>query len=314
MTRRELLAAGTALAPALGAAKPIDRLRIAAITDEIGKTPDDAIAFAREYGLRWVELRSVPGARHEYAFLPEHEVMLTAAALAGHGLKVSFLNTSLLKFAWPGTEPVRRRNETPEARAQRLEAEKVRFGRRMDDLSTAIRNAHILGVDKIRVFTGTRVAEPRALFPRIAEVIGEMAMVAEKEKISLAIENEASCNVASSAELAALLEAIPSRRVGLNWDPQNTLGTQEVPFPDGYNILPKKRILNVQIKGKGIMPASSQKLDWKAIFQALVRDGYEGKIGLETHIFDGTLIEASHISMKEILRIVGELYGGRMPG
>jgi sugar phosphate isomerase/epimerase len=70
----------------------------------------------------------------------------------------------------------------------------------------------------------------------------------------------------------------------------------------------------VQIKGKGIMPASSQKLDWKAIFQALVRDDYEGKIGLETHIFDGTLIEASHISMKEILRIVGELYGGRMPG
>lgn len=307
MTRRELLAAGAVLAPALRAATRIDRSRIAAITDEIGKTPGEAIAFARQYGLRWVELRSIPGERREYAFLPEHEVKATAAALSRHGLKVSFLNSSLLKFAWPATKPVRPRNETPDARTKRLEADKNRFDRRMDDLRSAIRNAHILGVDKIRVFTGTRVADPRSLFPRIAEVIGEMAAVAERENVYLAIENEGSCNVASSAELAALLAAIPSRRVGLNWDPQNTLGTQEVPFPDGYNILPKKRILNVQIKGRGIMPASPQKLDWKAIFRALARDGYEGKIGLETHIFDGTLIEASHISMKEILRIVDEL-------
>lgn len=306
MTRRELIA-GAASAAALHGKSRIDRTSISAITDEIGKTADDAVAFARRYGLRWVELRVVPENRKEYAFLPEPEVKAAAVSLKRNGLKVSFLNSSLLKFAWPGTEPVRRRQETPEARARRLAAEQARFERRMEDLHTAIRNAHILGVDKVRVFTGVRVAEPRALFPRIADVVGEMAFAAGRERVSLAIENEGSCNIASSAETADLLKMLPSRWLGLNWDPQNTLGTRETPFPDGYELLPKQRILNVQVKGKGIMPSSDQRLDWKAIIQALRRDDYKGRIGLETHIFDGTLIESSHVSIKELLRIVDEV-------
>ena len=40
---------------------------------------------------------------------------------------------------------------------------------------------------------------------------------------------------------------------------------------------------------------------------ALEHDDYQGKVGLETHIFDGTLIAAAHKSMEEIMRIVGEL-------
>jgi len=307
MTRREVLAAGAVCAVPAFAKKRIDRSRISAITDEIGKTPADAIAFARQYGLQWVELRSVPAARKEYAFLSEPEAKAAAAELAANGLKVSFLNTGLLKFTWPGMIPVRKRQETPEAAQSRLENEKARFERRLDDLKTAIRTAHIFGVDKVRVFTGSRVAEPESTFPRVAEVIDEMAHIAGKEKVSLLIENEGSCNIASSAELAKIMQMIPNKWVGVNWDPQNTLGTREVPFPDGYNLLPKKRIANVQVKGKGVMPSSDQKLDWKAIMQALEKDNYTGKIGLETHIFDGTLIEAAHISMKEILRIVGDL-------
>lgn len=306
MTRRELLA-GAAAAPALWGRTRIRRARISAITDEIGETAADAIAFARRYDLQWVELRRVPEARREYALLSEPEVKTAAIALERHGLKVSFLNTSLLKFTWPGTEYVRQKQEAAAVREKRLAAEKARFDRRMEDLRTAIRNAHILGTDKIRVFTGLRTAEPRAQFPRIADVLGEMAEAAGKEKIYLLVENEGACNVASSAELADLLKMLPSRWIGLNWDPQNTLGTKEAPFPEGYQLLPTNRILNVQVKGKGIMPDSPEKLDWKAIVQALERDNYRGKLGLETHIFDGTLIESSHVSMKELLRIVGEV-------
>ncbi|HWQ55794.1 MAG TPA: TIM barrel protein [Bryobacteraceae bacterium] len=306
MTRREMLAGSVAASTLLGKTR-IGRAQLSAITDEIGKTADDAIAFARRYDLQWVELRAVPETGKEYAWLPEHEVKAAAAALKRNALKVSFLNTSLLKYTWPGTEPVRRRQETPEARDKRLASARVRYERRIQELETAIRNAHVFGVDKIRVFTGIRVAEPRALFPRIADVLGEMESIAAREKIYLLVENEASCNVASSAEMADLLKLLPSKWIGLNWDPQNTLGTKEIPFPDGYGLLPKNRILNVQVKGRGIMPESDQRLDWKAIIQALQRDNYKGKIGLETHIFDGTLIEASHISIKELLRVVGEV-------
>lgn len=309
MTRRELLAAGAASAAGpLWARTRFDKSHISAITDEIGNNTDDAIAFAHQYGLSFVEIRDRRAAtRKEYFQLTEAEIREDALRFQKEGLKVSFVNTSLLKFGWPGTEPVRRRPETPEARDRRLASEKARWERRMEDLHKAIRCAQIMGCDKLRVFTGSRVAEPQTVYSRIAEIIGsEMAAVAEKEKVFLLIENEGSQNVATSAELAAIMKLIPSKWVGFNWDPHNAYG-RETSFPDGYSLLPKKRMLNLQIKGKGVMPSSPEKEDWKAIFTALEHDGYKYKVGLETHIFDGTLIQAAHTSMEEILRIVGEL-------
>jgi L-ribulose-5-phosphate 3-epimerase len=304
MTRRELLAG--ALTAAVSPAKTkIDRSCISAISDEIGRTPQASIDFARQYNLQFLELRNVPGGK-EYAFLPEEEVKQAAADFERNGIRISFINSSLLKFAWPGTEPVRKRQETEEAHAKRMATEAARFDRRMDDLRTAIRNSHILGCGLLRVFTGSRVAEPEKLYPRIVDVIGEMRAVAEKENIHLLIENEGSCNIATSAELAALLRLIPSRWVAINWDSLNGLAWHENPFPDGYQVLPKDRILNVQIKGKTVLDYP-EKLDWKTIFRTLQADGYAGKIGLETHIFGAGQIQASHDSMREILRMVQEL-------
>jgi Xylose isomerase-like TIM barrel len=308
MTRRELLAAaGAACAIPVWARSHFDKSRISAITDEIGTSTDDAIAFAHQYGLSNVEIRNPAGTRKEYFTLSEAEIKTDALRFQKEGLKVTFVNTSLLKFTWPGTEPARKRTETPEAREKRLASEKARWDHRMEDLHKVIRCAQIMGCDKVRVFTGTRVEDPKSTFARIAETIGgEMAAVAEKEKVYLLIENEGSQNIATSAEIGEVFKLIPSKWVGFNWDPHNAYG-KEKSYPDGYAELPRKRMLNVQVKGKGIMPSSPEKEDWKAIMQALDKDGYKGKIGLETHIFDGTLIAAAHTSMEEIMRIVGEL-------
>ncbi len=307
MTRRELLAVGAVCVSQMWARLRFDKSRISAITDEIGKTTDDAIAFAHQYGLQFVEIRNPPGNRREYFTLSEPEIKADAMRFAREGLKVSFVNTSLLKFGWPGSDPVRRRAEDAAARERRLASEKARWDRRLEDLHKAIRCAQIMRCDKVRVFTGSRVADPRTMYNRIAETIGgEMAVVAEKEKVHLLIENEGSQNVGTSAELADVMKLIPSKWVGLNWDPHNAYGREKA-YPDGYAVLPKKRILNVQVKGKGVMPQSPEKEDWKTIIQALDKDGYRGEIGLETHIFDGTLIAAANISMKELMRIVGEL-------
>jgi sugar phosphate isomerase/epimerase len=311
MTRRELLlATGAACALPLRARSHWDKTRISAITDEIGLTTDEAIKFAHDYGLKFVEIRnppkSEPNARREYFQLTEPELKADAVRFTNEGLKVSFVNTSLLKFTWPGMEPARRRQETPEARDKRIEADKLRFEKRNEDLQKAIRCAHIMGCDKVRVFTGTRVAEPEKVYQRVAEIIGSMASIAEKEKVYLLVENEGSQNVGTARELADFLKLIPSKWVGFNWDPHNAYG-KETAYPDGFDILPRKRMMNVQVKGKGIMPSSPEKEDWKAILTALDKDGYKGKVGLETHIFDGTLIPAAHTSMDEMMRIVREL-------
>ena len=311
MTRRELLAAPlfapALFAPAALAKGRLDKSRISAITDEIGLTPEESLAFAKQYGLRWVEVRAVPGSKpaREYAFLPEAEIKEAAASFAANGLKVSFINTGLLKFTWPGMEPARKRPETDEAREKRLANEAKRFDKRKEDVEKAVNAARILGCDKVRIFTGTRVADAKAAMPRVAEVLNELVPIAEKAKVHLLVENEASQNIGTSQELADLMELMPSKWVGYNWDPQNALPLKEVPWPDGYNVLPKKRMLNVQYKGKGIMKTSPEKLDWAAIVKALDKDGYPYMLGQETHIFDGTLIAAAHTSMETMLRIVG---------
>jgi sugar phosphate isomerase/epimerase len=307
MTRREILAAtGAACASRLLARGHWDKSRISAITDEIGMSTDESIAFAHQYGLQFIELRNPPGNKKEYFALTGPEIKSDAMRFTKEGLKVSFLNTSLLKFTWPGMEPARKRTEEPDAREKRLAAEKDRWDHRMDDLHKAIRCAQLMGCDKVRVFAGTRVEDPKSTYQRVAETVGEMALTAEREKVYLLIENEASQNIATSAELADIMKLIPSKWVGFNWDPHNAYG-KETSYPDGYNLLPKNRMLNIQVKGKGVMPSSPEREDWKAIMTALDKDGYKYKIGLETHLFDGTLIQAAHTSMEEILRIVNEV-------
>jgi sugar phosphate isomerase/epimerase len=307
MNRRELLAAtGAAFASRLLARGHWDKSRISAITDEIGTSTDDSIAFAHQYGLQFIELRNPPGSKKEYVALTEPEIKADAIRFQKEGLKVSFLNTSLLKFTWPDSEPARKRPEESAAREKRIAAEQARWNQRMDDLHKVIRCAQIMGCDKVRVFAGTRVEDPKTMYQRIADTVGEMSLTAEREKIYLLIENEGSQNIATSAELADIMKLIPSKWVGYNWDPHNAYG-KETSYPDGYNLLPKSRMMNIQVKGKGVMPESPEKEDWKAIMTALDKDGYKGKIGLETHLFDGTLIQAAHASMEEILRIVNEV-------
>lgn len=302
MRRREFLAAALS-APALLGKNRIDVSRLSAITDEIGKTPEEAIQFAKQYGLQWLELRGVPGARKPYFSLPDDELKQIARDFSANGVKISFLNTPFLKFTLPGTDVLRRRAETPEQRERRVSREADEFENRIKYLQKALSAAEILGVDKLRVFTFLRTAEPEATFPKIAEIIGEMAHVAAKAGMHLLVENESACNVATCAELASFMKQVPAKNLGINWDPLNGEHQKEIAFPDGYRILPRKRIGNVQIKGKSLLD-KEERLDWAAIFRGLEKDGYKGKAGLETHYFDGTLIEKSHLSMKEMIRIV----------
>jgi sugar phosphate isomerase/epimerase len=298
LTRRHLLGASLLAGgiPNLDA-KPIRRNRISAITDEIARSPEMAIEFCREYGLKWVELRGVPkpsGERNrEYFQLPEEELKLAARQFSDAGLGVSFLNTSMLKFWLPGTEPA-----NPKARQ-----DPARFERRKDELAKAAAAAHILGTDKVRIFTFWRVKDTNTVSTRIAELIEELAESAAKYKIKLLIENEGACNVGSAGELAAMMKQIRSKQVGINWDPLNAEHSKEVAFPDGYQLLPASKIWNVQIKGKSILQGSEW-MDWAAIFRRLDKDGYRGHVGLETHIFGEIQVQKSHESIREILRLV----------
>jgi L-ribulose-5-phosphate 3-epimerase len=306
MNRRTFLAATIAAAvPAPGAIGRLDRSRVSAITDEISRTPADAIRFAHEFGMQWLSLRDTPAepgpGRVPYYSMEPAKLQQVKNEFKEAGLQVSFLDTPFLKFDLPGTEP-KRRPEQPAAKAARMAKQQALFDNRMADLRLGIRASHAFNCPMLRIFTFTRVENPESLFPRIAEIIGEYAEVAQKEGIRLLIENENSQNAGTSLETAKLLKLLP-KNVGINWDSLNGLPLGEKPFPDGYESLPKDRIWNVHVKGKSLLDYPEHQ-DWPAILNALDHDGFTGRLELETHIFGDQQVAASHASMKEIMRLL----------
>jgi sugar phosphate isomerase/epimerase len=300
VTRRVLLAGSAALLGARGlkAAKArITKARISAITDEIGPTQTGAIAFAKQFALQWVELRTVPESKKEFAFLSEPELKRYSAELAANKLKVSLLKTSLLKFPWPDLA-----SDDPD-----LEANKKRWDRRKDDLARVLTAARILGVDRIGIFTGTRVANPASAYPAIVKAMEELTPLAEGAKVRLLIENDPSQNIGTCAELKAIMDLLPSNSIGSDWDPYSAIALNEVPapWPGGYALLHKARIGNVRINSAGLADGPQQ-INWRALLDAMERDGYQGEISLATEPFDGTL-EKTNDAMREIMHIVGQL-------
>jgi sugar phosphate isomerase/epimerase len=297
MNRRELFALPALALPAWGA-PPVGMSRIAVITDEASASPAEAVAFCQKHGLKWMELREVPGARKSYSDLSPEELKAAAKELREAGLKVSFINSGGTKFPLPGSEPL----SAPRLKAGWQERAQKDFDGLSEQMRRHIRAALTFDCPKVRVFAFARVAEPEKLFPRIADVLGEMGEMARKEGVTLLVENEASCNVGTCAEFAALMKLLSEKSFGINWDANNGQTSKERPFPEGYALLPKKRIQNVHMHGRTLLDPEKI-LDWKSIFAQLGKDGYQGCAGLETHYFDGTKIEKSHLCMDELKRI-----------
>ena len=310
LNRRQFFAAGLGSALVLrgetSKTPKIDHTRISAISDEIAKSPAEAIAFAKRYNMQWLELRDVPGAKKSYHTLEPEELAVARAEFKEAGIRISLLNSPMLKYGLPGTEPKRRTPQTPENREKRIAREQAQFDGHMEELHKSIRCCHALDCTLLRVFSFSRIVQPATLYQRIADIIGEMATVAEKGGVKLLIENEASQNIGTSAETAKFVKLLPERALAINWDSLNGLGLGEKPYPDGYDVLPKHRIANVQIKGKTVLDYPEH-VDWSAIFIQLEKDGYKGRLGLETHIFGEGQVASSHASMREIMRITESL-------
>ena len=96
-----------------------------------------------------------------------------------------------------------------------------------------------MGCDKVRVFAGTRVADPATVYQMIADTLGEMSKVAEKEKVYLLLENEGSQNVATAAELADVMKLIPSKWVGYQLGSRTTPTARRKPTPKATRCCPR---------------------------------------------------------------------------
>jgi sugar phosphate isomerase/epimerase len=305
MTRRELLVSAMAAAIARGdtASKTS---HLAVINDEVGLTPQESVAFAKQYGIQWVELRAaqMPNQPEYVEMLPESALRDLKKLLSDNGLAVTVLDSSLLKCALSGTVAVKREDFYVKYFAKLGLTDEMLFRDRLDLMKRAMAAAHTLGTPNIRIFGFWRVAEPSQVLTRIADVISEMSEIAHKNGCKLVLENESSTCVGTSAETAEFFRLVRSPGLGLNWDPQNSAALKDSPFPEGYAMLPKNRIVNVHVKAEGLFGPKTP-LDWGAIIHALLKDGYTGKFSLETHRgHSPENVKASHECMEKMIRLI----------
>src|SRR5690242_13361105 len=148
MDRRSFLTATLAAAvPASAAARRIDSSRVSAITDEVARSPEEAIGFAHKFGMQWLSLRDMPAAlgakKTAYYSLEPKALRQVAKEFRDAGIKISFLDTPFLKFDLPGTTPRRSKPEDPAVKRERVAREKALFDNRMEDLHQGIRAGQV---------------------------------------------------------------------------------------------------------------------------------------------------------------------------
>src|SRR6185436_5639608 len=96
----------------------------------------------------------------------------------------------------------------------------------------------------VRVFCYWRAADPPRCGGRIVTALHALAEAGSRHSVTIGLENEYACNVGTAEESARLLKRLPHPNLQLIWDPANALILGETPYPDGYQLLPRERVLH----------------------------------------------------------------------
>jgi L-ribulose-5-phosphate 3-epimerase len=279
--------------------------RIAVINDEISQDFGHACEVAtKEFGMEWIELRGMWN--KNILRLDANEIAEARKILEKYKLRVTDIASPLFKVDWPGA---------PKSKFSEANSFGANFTLAQQDevLERAMEMARAFGTDRLRCFDFWRLEDQSPYRAAINYKLRDAAAKAEKKGIILVLENEPSCNTATAAESAKVLDAVKFPNFMLNWDPGNAAASGEIPFPDGYNLLPKERIGHCHCKdavkkGKGYdwAPMGGGIIDWAGQFKALKRDGYHFAVSLETHWSGGGSPEEcsrkSWAGMKKLLQ------------
>jgi L-ribulose-5-phosphate 3-epimerase len=260
--------------------------RVAVINDEISQDFGRACeVVAHEFGLQWIEIRGMWN--KNVLNLDAKEVDEARKILEKYQLRVTDLASPLFKVDWPGAPTSKFSPKRDQFHAD------FTFGQQDEVLERSIALAKAFQTDRVRCFDFWRLEDQGPYRSAMNEKLRHAAGKALREGIMLLLENEMSCNTANAAEAATVLNDIGARapNLFLNWDPGNAATTGEVPYSDGYNLLPKPLIGHCHCKD--VVKTADGKYEWAAMgtgiidwvgqFRALKRNGYRDAVSLETH-------------------------------
>jgi sugar phosphate isomerase/epimerase len=290
--------------------------RIGVINDELSQDFGRSCEVAsREFGMEWIELRGMWN--KNILKLDAAEIAEARRILEKHKLRVTDIASPLFKVDWPGAPKSKFSPKGAQFNAD------FTYDQQGEVLERSIALAKAFQTDRVRCFDFWRLEDAAPYRAAINAKLLEAANTANKQGIILILENEFACNTAIAAEAAQTLAAVESPSFMLNWDPGNAAARGEIPYPVGYNLLPKNRIGHCHCKDiKAIAKPTDSKepgwaamgagvIDWVGQFTALKRDGYHYAVSLETHWRGAATPEESSrqswAGMKEQLRKAGAL-------
>jgi L-ribulose-5-phosphate 3-epimerase len=298
IARREFLAGMAALSAThaysrLSPAKDSSSaFRVSVINDEISQDFGHVCEVAaKEFGMGWIELRSMW--KKNIVSLDEKEIAEARRILEKSQLKVTDIASPLFKVDWPGA---------PKSKFSEEKSFNAAFDWKQQDevLERAIEMAKAFNTERVRCFDFWRLEEQTPFRTPMNEKLREAAEKCAKNNLLLVLENEPACNTATGAESAKVLTAVQHPAFMLNWDPGNAAASGEIPYPDGYKLLPKDRIGHCHCKDVvkkekkyDWAPMGGGMIDWAGQFRALKRDGYHFAVSLETHWNGGGSAEES---------------------
>ena len=182
-------------------------------------------------------------------------------------------------------------------------------------LRRSLEVAGILKARLVRAFSFWRTTDPQNVTDRVVKALQRAVDAAASQGHAVALENEHACNVATAAESVPILQAIDHPNFGLVWDPANAYVAGELPYPDGYQLLPAGRIAHVHAKDCSIEIATDRaiwkelgkgEIDWQGTLASLADDGYRGAVSLETHWGGpgGDKFEGSRVCARTLKQLV----------
>jgi sugar phosphate isomerase/epimerase len=316
-SRRDFL--GGALAAGMVAGMPRNLFaavnspfHVAVINDEVGQDFSHVVdVISKEFGLQWIELRGMW--EKNIMDLDDQQLAEAKRLIDAAKLRVTDIASPVFKVDWPGA---------PKSKfAPKRDTFNADFTFKQQDelLQKSFDIAKQFGTDRVRIFDFWRLDDPAPYRKDIDNKLQEAADKAAKKNIILILENEHECNTGTGAEAARTLGAVQAKNFMVNWDPANATMLGEVPYPDGYNKLPKDRIGHVHCKdsiknsdGKVVWAAVGKgNIDWLGQFRALKQQGYNHAVSLETHWRGAGTPEAStrqsFAGMEDVMRKAGVL-------
>ncbi|HZR94217.1 MAG TPA: sugar phosphate isomerase/epimerase family protein [Gaiellaceae bacterium] len=235
-------------------------MRLSVITDEIDPALAPALDVCEELELDAVELRTLDGAQ-----IVEHseaELEAVRAELDRRGFAVCAIASPFLKCD---------RGADQDAVLERT-----------------LHAASVLGAPVVRAFGYWREPEPAAALHDLGGALREAATRAHAAGLTLALENEHECNVATAAEARAALDAADTPQLRLIWDPGNA-AMLDPPAWSGLGGLEAivDRVVHVHLKDVSAAGAWTRIgdgiVDFRAQLSCLYDAGYDGYLSFETH-------------------------------